>query len=67
MTSDEHNKILIAALESILDSAMNHPCFDTDAFNARDIDALIKEGGDVCDWTMIGIEADRALKGDDGK
>lgn len=29
---------------------------------ARDIQGLCDEGGEVCDWTMIAILADDALK-----
>jgi len=54
---------LINALEAIREKAMEHPMFWDEAFEARDIDGLINEGGDCCDWTMIAIEADDALKG----
>jgi len=51
------------ALETIRDMAMDHPCFDGEAFEKRDMDALTEVGGDVCDWTVIAIIADDALKG----
>jgi len=51
------------ALKTILDMAINHPCFDGEAFETRDIDMLVEIGGDVCDWTMIAITAADALEG----
>uniref|UniRef100_A0A6M3KE01 Uncharacterized protein n=1 Tax=viral metagenome TaxID=1070528 RepID=A0A6M3KE01_9ZZZZ len=51
------------ALKKILFRAMDHPSFDGEAFETRDLDALIKEGGDVFDWTMVAITAADALEG----
>jgi hypothetical protein len=51
------------ALTEILKMAKEHPCFDEDCFTRRDIDQLAKQGGDVCDWTMIAIHAEDGLKG----
>jgi len=56
-------KDLMEALQIILNRAKNHPAFDEQIFDDRDMDALIKFGGDVCDWTLTAIEADDALKG----
>lgn len=56
------NAKLAEALKSILDTAKNHPAFDGDAFERHDIDSLVQQGGDVCDWTMIAITAADALK-----
>lgn len=53
------------ALTEIRKMAQDHPAFFVDAFTERDIDALVKEGGDVCDWTMIAIIADDALNQND--
>lgn len=50
------------ALESILKTAMEHPCFDREAFDNRDFDSLEQQGGDICDWTMIAITAADALE-----
>lgn len=50
------------ALEEIRKMAMDHPCFDADCFERRDIDGLCALGGDVCDWTMIAIHAEDGLK-----
>lgn len=50
------------ALEDVLDRATEHPCFDRDCFDRRDVDGLCDQGGDICDWTMIAIIADDALK-----
>ena len=52
------------ALEEIRRMAMDHPSFWQEAFDSRDMDALIEEGGDICDWTTIAILADDALKGE---
>ena len=51
------------ALVEIRRMAMDHPCFWQEAFDERDTDVLIEEGGDICDWTTIAILADDALKG----
>lgn len=53
---------LINALEKIGNLAISHPCFDPEAFEKRDVEGLAVRGGDVCDWTMIAILADDALK-----
>lgn len=52
----------ISALETIRKMAMQHHCFDADCFERRDVDALAAQGGDICDWTMVAIHADDALK-----
>jgi hypothetical protein len=52
----------IDALKEIRAMAIQHPCFWSEAFDAHDIQALADEGGDVCDWTMVAILADDALK-----
>ena len=53
---------LIDALTEIRKMAMEHPCFDVDCFERRDIDGLCAQGGDICDWTMVAIHADNGLK-----
>jgi hypothetical protein len=53
---------LVSALEEIRKMAMEHPCFDADCFDRRDIDGLCNQGGDICDWTMVAIHADDALR-----
>lgn len=53
---------LVSALEEIRTRAMDHPCFDVDCFQRRDIDALIDQGGDIFDWTIVAILADDALR-----
>ena len=53
---------LVRALEEIRKMAMEHPCFDADCFERRDIDGLCDQGGDICDWTMVAIHADDALR-----
>ncbi len=50
------------ALKMILDRAMNHPAFEEELFNLRDIDALADLGGDIFDWTLTAINAADALK-----
>lgn len=55
-------KIAQEALKSIRKTAMDHPAFMLDEFERRDIDVICKAGGDCCDWTMIAITADDALK-----
>ncbi len=50
------------ALETIRKMAMEHHCFDADCFERRDVDALVAKGGDICDWTMVAIHADDALR-----
>jgi len=57
------DSILRQALEKIQKTAMNHPAFDADCYERRDVEALAAQGGDVCDWTMVAIAADDALKG----
>ena len=56
---------LVMALEKIRMMAMDHPCFDADCFERRDIDGLCDQGGDICDWTMVAIHADDALRSND--
>lgn len=51
------------ALLEIRQKAMEHPAFDEEAFEKRDIESLEREGGDIFDWTRIAILADDALKG----
>ena len=53
---------LTEALATIRRMAMQHPCFDQDCFERRDIADLCRRGGDICDWTMIAITADNALQ-----
>ncbi len=55
-------KNLLAALTHIRSIAMDHPCFDQEKFEQRDLEGLAEEGGDICDWTMLAIIADDALK-----
>lgn len=50
------------ALLQILEMVKDHPCFDAEAFECRDVDGLVKQGGDICAWTMVAIIADDALK-----
>jgi hypothetical protein len=52
---------MLKALQEILNEASDHPAFDRSAFESRDIDSLVKQGGDICDWTMIAIIAADAL------
>lgn len=49
------------ALREIRRIATEHFRFDRDCFERRDMNALAKKGGDVCDWTTIAILADDAL------
>ena len=56
---------LVRALEEIRRKAMDHPCFDSDCFERRDVDGLCEQGGDICDWTMVAILADDALRSND--
>lgn len=58
----KQNEVKQKALEDILQRAKDHFCFDAERFQARDIQGLCDEGGEVCDWTMIAILADDALK-----
>jgi hypothetical protein len=53
---------LVDALKRIRSMAMDHPCFDLQRFEQHDLEGLAKEGGDICDWTMLGIISDDALK-----
>ena len=53
---------MVSALEEIRRIAMEHPCFDADCFERRDIDGLCEQGGDICDWTMVAIHADDGLR-----
>jgi hypothetical protein len=63
MTQDQpKTEVMAAALEEIRKMAMEHPCFDADCFKRRDIDGLCNQGGDICDWTMVAIHADDALR-----
>lgn len=55
--------VMEKALQEILRMAMDQATFWQEAFDSRDMDGLITEGGDVCDWTVIAILADDALKG----
>lgn len=52
---------LIESLESALKTAIQHPAFDELAYANYDIDALVKEGGDTCDWTMLAINITAAI------
>lgn len=61
MTEHEQNTLLLQALEDIRDRAMDHPLFDEVAFQHCDVESLAKQGGDICDWTMIAILAQDAL------
>lgn len=58
----KHDEI-VSALKEIRRMAMEHPCFDADCFERRDMKGLCDKGGDICDWTMVAIHADDALKG----
>ena len=62
MTDTEKLKILTTALNEILARAKDHPCFDERLFDKRDFVRLATKGGDICDWTLIAIEADDALR-----
>lgn len=53
---------MVRALEEVRKMAMEHPCFDADCFERRDIDGLCDQGGDICDWTMVAIHADDGLR-----
>lgn len=52
---------LLSALKSILERVMDHPCFDADKFEQRDIDGLCDEGGETCHNTIIAIECADAI------
>lgn len=65
MTTEPNLPDLIAALTEIRRRAMDHPCFAVDCFERRDIAGLCELGGDICDWTMVAIVADDALKGNE--
>ena len=64
MTREEQ---LALGLCDILARAKTHPAFDAEAFESRDVDSLVKQGGDICDWTMIAILADDALQSKQGE
>lgn len=59
---EETNKKMADALREIRRMAQDHPAYWHEAFMDRNINALAKEGGDICDWTMVAITADDALK-----
>jgi len=61
-TPEQKIEILVSALKSIREKARGSFCFDEVCFNYRDVESLAKQGGDICDWTMIAIESDDALK-----
>ena len=54
-------RLVKTCLENIFDIAFDHPCCDKGLFESKDIKALCEIGGDICDWTMIAIEAQKAL------
>ena len=54
-----------AALERILEIAQEHPAFDQELFEKRDMEAICEVGGQVADWTIIAIIAADALKGEE--
>ena len=54
--------IIAQNLESIFKRASDHPAFDGELFKNRDYDGMCKVGGDVCDWTLIAIDAEDALR-----
>ncbi len=60
--SNVRSNDLLDALKRIRSMALEHPCFDSEKFEQRDLDGLAEEGGDICDWTMLAIIADDALK-----
>ena len=66
MKPKQQNHALIDALTEIRRMAMEHPAFDADCFDRRDIDGLCNQGGDICDWTMVAIHADDALRNGSG-
>lgn len=51
------------ALRTALLEVMDHPLFDEAMFEARDIKALCKVGGDICAWTGLAITLADALEG----
>lgn len=53
---------LLDALKQIRSMALDHSCFDLEKFEQRNFEGLAEEGGDICDWTMLAIIADDALK-----
>ena len=55
------------AMRAVRRMAMLHPCFDARLFEKRDIDELARIGGDICDWTMVAIIADDALRNEEGQ
>jgi len=55
------NTRLKMVLEGIKQRAMDHAAFDEEAYRRRNIEQLIKKGGDVFDWTMIAIVAHEGI------
>jgi hypothetical protein len=53
---------ILRLIEAILNTAKNHPLFNEECFEKKDIKTLCEIGGDECDWTMIAIQADEACK-----
>ena len=47
------------ALEEIQAIAMNHPLFDSEAYEADDVE--LAESGDASDWTAVAILCRRGL------
>jgi hypothetical protein len=49
------------AFHDILERCQEHPMFNIDLFEARNIDRLCEIGGEECDWTVLAITAANAL------
>jgi len=48
-------------IENIYERATEHPACDFDLLESQDIRAICDVGGDICDWTMVAIDALAAL------
>ena len=60
--SNVRSNALLDALKRIRSMALEHPCFDLEKFKQRDLNGLAEEGGEICDWTILAIISDDALK-----
>jgi hypothetical protein len=49
-------------LYDIRKTAMDHPAFDITLYKSEDIAGLADAGGDVADWTVIAIQANKAME-----
>lgn len=53
---------ILRLIEEILNRAKNHPLFNEECFEKRDIKTLCEIAGDECEWTLVAIQADMACK-----